>query len=548
MALAESMCYSEQMRFFDRTPPPSVIYALALAGLLVAVAATKVVDPDLWWHLSSGWVISQMQFIPKTELFSYTAFGAPWLNQEWIFQVVAWIMFEYGGIGAITLLKFLLAASLAAVVFRTTKYLSASPSIALWATAFLLVAASPRIMERPFLAGLVLMALFCHALHRYANDGGRMIWALPLIQVLWINIHGSAMQGPALALAFAAGETLLARIPAGWGGPEPIPAERRRRLWIAGFGCLAACAINPWGMETLIFPFEHFRMPAILAFTQEWLKLMDPRLDSLIPAHLMLASAAAALASFVVNRHRARLSHLFLVALMIGVLMKSARFGPDFMVVAIPIACANFASAIRRERPAENPRHRAAWISIIAVTVISSLALALGVAVSFEGKMLPGVGIGSRKASAPARMVDFLEANEVHGRVLNEMSLGGYLIFRRWPGERVFIDGRTPIYGDKFYERFVDIFRSSRYFEELERDYGFDYIVFGSSQVWEGRHFHRYLWNRPDWKLVYANDDGMVYVRDLPRFRELIERFALKRNPLVEKMEAEEREEATRQE
>ena len=521
-------------RFFIGTPPSPVMYALALLGLLVAVSATKVIDPDLWWHLSSGWAISQMQFIPKTDIFSYTAFGAPWLNNEWLFQVVAWLMYEHGGIGAITLLKFLLTASLAGVVFRTTRFLSGSPSIALWATAFMLVAASLRIMERPFLAALVLLGLFCHVLHRYAQGGGRLIWALPLIQVLWINVHGSGLQGPALACAFAAGETLLARIQAGWGGPEPIPAERRRRLWIAGFGCLAACTINPWGIDTLLFPFELIHMPAILDFTHEWIGFLHPWFDDVIPTHLMLASAFITLASFAANRGRARLSHLFLVAFMTSVLMRSARFGPDFMVVAIPIACANLASAFKGRFSTKPNGYRAAWIGLAAMTALSCLAAARGVTVTLGGGKLLEKGIGTLAEAAPTRMVDFLEANEIHGRVFNEMGLGGYLIFRRWPGERVFIDGRTPVYGDRFYEEFVDAFRTGRNFEKIERERRFDYMVFSGKDVWDQRYFHKYLWERPDWKLVYMAHDGIVYLRDTPKFRNKIEKLALETNPLME--------------
>ncbi len=517
------------------------MYALALLGLLVAVSATKVVDPDLWWHLASGWVVSNMHFIPKTDIFSYTAFGAPWLNNEWLFQAAAWLMYEYGGIGAITLLKFLLASALAAVVFRTTKFLSGSPAMSLWAAAFFLFAASLRIMERPFLAALVLLALFCYVLHRYAASGGRIIWALPLIQIVWINIHGSGLQGPPLACAFAAGETLLAHLPARWGAPTPIPAERRRRLWIAGFGCLAACTINPWGIDTLIFPFELLYMPAILDFTQEWMGFLHPWFDKDIPTNLMLASAFVTLLSFALNRRDARLSHIFLVAFMVSILLKSARFGPDFIVVAIPIACANLASAFKgRISTAVGEKNRAAWVSIAAMAFLSSLAVAFGVTVTLEGGKLLEIGIGSKSIAAPARMVDFLEANNIRGRVLNEMGLGGYLIFRRWPGERVFIDGRTPIYGDKFYENFVEIFRTARNFEEFERRHDFDYIVLSGRDAWERRYFHKYIWERPDWKLVYMATDGVVYLRDTPKFKELIEKFEAKENPLLKMMKEEE--------
>lgn len=527
------LCYPRGMGYFKATRPSEVIYAAALLGLLVGVAATKIFDFDIWWHLATGWVIATMHEIPRYDLFSYTAFGAPWVNHEWLFQLAAWLLFQGGGIAWLTALKFGLTGAIAFVLFRTIELLARSRSAALWGTFLFLWADALRILERPFLVGLLLLALFCLVLHQEVLAGTKALFALPLIEVLWVNTHGGALIGPLIVLAFAAGETVNALLPPRWGGPSPIPADRRRHLWIAGAGCVAAATINPWGIDTLLFPFRHIEMRVILEQTQEWLPLLHPFLDYYVLPLFAIACLALTLAAMAADARRVRLSSLFAIVLLSVPMAKSHRFAPDFLVVAIPIGIASIAGVARRTTSRRIEGFLPAWIGIGAAFLLSCGAILYGVPVKVTGERLSDVGIGTSFYSSPARMVDFLETHGIHGRVLNEMGLGGYLLFRRWPGERVFLDGRTPVYGDRFYEDYVDIFRTERNFRDLDRRYRFDYIVFSGFQLWQQRHFHLYLWESPEWRLVYAGRDGFVYLRDEPRFAALIEELALTTNPLV---------------
>lgn len=515
------------------------MYAAALLGLLVGVAATKIFDFDLWWHLATGWIVANMHEIPKNDLFSYTALGAPWVNHEWLFEFGAWLLFERGGIIGLTAFKFAATAAVALVLFRTIDLLARSPSAALWGTFFFLWASALRIIERPFLVGLVLLALFCLILHKEVLAGTKALWALPFLEVLWVNTHGGALVGPAIVLAAAAGESLGALLHPRLGGPPPIPAARRRHLWIAGMGCTAAATINPWGIDTLLFPFRHLEMRVILEQTQEWLPLVHPFLDGFLLRIFAIACLALALAAMAANARNVRLFHLFAVALMTFPLAKSHRFAPDFFVVAIPILLLHAGEIARRRMPWRIEGFVPAWGQLALAFALSCGAILYGVPVKITGERLTDVGIGVSAYSSPARMVDFLEYHGISGRALNEMGLGGYLIFRRWPKERVFIDGRTPVYGDRFYEDFVDIFRTEHNFQELDRRWRFDYIVFSSFQIWQQRAFHAYLWGNPEWRLVYAGHDGFVYLRNEPKFARIIRELAIEKNPLIEAMEKE---------
>ena len=522
------------MGFFAATRPSRAMFPLALAGLVIAAAFVPVVDLDIWWHLATGWIITLLLEIPKSDLFSYTAFGAPWVNHEWLFEVAAWKLYAAGGLAALTVFKLVAAAAIAAVLFRTIDLVAHSPGAALWGTATVIWASSDRIMERPFLVGLLFLAIFALILSRYTRTGAGALWILPLLEVLWVNTHGGSLLGTQVVFAFALGETLQTWTAPRLGGPEPIPRERRRRLWLAAFACLAASIINPWGIETLIFPFRHLRMEAIILGTQEWLPLMHPSLDRTFAPVLALASLAAVLVAFVVNRRRVRLSQLLLVALVSSLLLQSHRFIPDFVVIAVPVLCGQIAEIVRARGSRRPPSWTPTWLSLAAVFALSALAMVHGIPVARGGGWLQGGGFGATIDSAPEHLVDFLDANDIRGRVFNDMGMGGYLIFRRWPRERVFLDGRTPVFGDDFFKSALEAFRLDRNFEELDRQWNFDYAVFPGYSLYGNFPFHEYLWRHPRWRLVYMKGDGAVYLKDVPKFRPLIRKFALATNPLVD--------------
>lgn len=58
--------------------------------------------------------------------------------------------------------------------------------------------------------------------------------------------------------------------------------------------------------------------------------------------------------------------------------------------------------------------------------------------------------IGPFTTLFPKEALDYLGAHPPEGRIFNDMEIGGYLIFRLWPAYQVFVDTRTPIYGESF--------------------------------------------------------------------------------------------------
>jgi len=101
--------------------------------------------------------------------------------------------------------------------------------------------------------------------------------------------------------------------------------------------------------------------------------------------------------------------------------------------------------------------------------------------------------------------VHFLKANGVTGRMFNEPETGDELLASS--DRPVFVDSRADLYGASFMN---DAERWPARFRQLAEAYRFDYAVIRNRGAASPA---RFLDEDPDWRLAYADDAALVYLR-----------------------------------
>ncbi|MBT3181880.1 MAG: hypothetical protein HN337_05145 [Deltaproteobacteria bacterium] len=520
-------------KFIDKKPA-TILWAISLIGAVLAVGLTKLANNDIWWQLGAGKFISNTLTIPRYDIFSYTAGSAKWVNPEWLFQVFIWNLFDLTGPACFTIIKLIATAFVALTLFKTTDLLVRNKNTAMWSAFMVLIAFSDRIMVRPHLFSIMMVPFFCLQLHKFRLDGRRLPWELPLLSVIWINMHGGAIMAPLIVAAFAAGETIQ-YLTARWVKEISHTSILRRKiisLWITVLLCIVACCITPHGIELILFPFQVSDLSSILRFTNEWGSVFEPRMDRVTTQIVLRIILVILMISYFVGRKHVRFSYLMLSILTSYLLLKGRRFSSYFVIINMPIIFYNFKGLASRMKMDPMKSNGRAYVSILIVTTLSVVFLKYGIPATIDGGRVghPGIGM-TQEGNIPA--VQFIIDNNIRGRIYNEMEVGGHLMYARGPEEKVFIDGRTALYGDEFFMDYINSMRNRRFFQELDHRYEFDYILMGGISAWRRRHMHRYLWEDPQWKLVYGARDGFVYVRDIEKFGRLT---TLKIHPLIEEM------------
>ncbi len=135
----------------------------------------------------------------------------------------------------------LLVLGIFAILLLTMRLGPAGPTPILLGLLLGGLASEMRFETRPELVSYLLLGLVLHILHRHAEGLASPLWALPLIQLLWANLHGLFVLGWAALACFAAGLFLRRSAP-----------DRRLLGWSAL--SVGAALINPYGLRGFLFP------------------------------------------------------------------------------------------------------------------------------------------------------------------------------------------------------------------------------------------------------------------------------------------------------
>ena len=78
------------------------VFVGVLALGLFTMAGRGVIDPDVWWHLRTGQLMMQNHALFHTDPYSFTRFGEPWVNHEWLSQILLFnLLYRVSGFGGL---------------------------------------------------------------------------------------------------------------------------------------------------------------------------------------------------------------------------------------------------------------------------------------------------------------------------------------------------------------------------------------------------------------------------------------------------------------
>jgi hypothetical protein len=431
---------------------------LATGMLFVIIAMRAALVPsqnDTFWHLRAGAEIWRTHQVPHFDTYSFTSGGWPWRDHEWLWQPVSYFFYRLGGMPLMTL--FGGAFVVAAVVFGYRLMVGRTGTKCALMIAWLPLLPSAWAL-RPQLFSLLAVPLLLTFLVR------QRYWPIPLLFVIWANVHGAVALGG--VLLGAATVTALVR----WrvcGAPE----DRRRALALLVVLPLSglACLITPLG--TGIFHFLSDSMRRIRAVhIDEWHSSFA--IDLVTISFWVVAAAFVFVAvkrrrALAPDGHASSWASWVLVACAFTFLplaIMAIRNIAPFSLLAIPAASTLLGPGFRLRAPkpadananAAGGEHPLINLAILAVMTIATIGL---VALDYlTGDKDLGWQPIDPRALAAVRACD--------GPLYNHYDQGGYLI---WfvPEKPVFVDGRQDPYPLEHVLAAVDVEREKAPYRPL---------------------------------------------------------------------------------
>jgi hypothetical protein len=398
-------------------------------------------DIDFWWHLRTGQLITESGAVPRTDPFSFTAAGRPWVAHEWLWELGVFHLYRLGGYRAAVLLSAIIVTLAYAILYRLLRHLGANEIVAaglvLWA-AFLGV---PNLGTRPREFSFLFFAFFLDRLYRYRTGGSARLWLLPLIMPLWANLHGGFVFGLGLLGLFALSETVA------WlAGRDPAP----RRLWAVTVVAILATGVHPLGPRVLLYPLDYYRGAQNPSF-QSVTEFASPNFHE--PLNLVFAGGLVALMLLPGTRGPGSGTDALLVAVFTLQALISMRQVIFCALVLPPVmvqrAVARF-QFVRALVPTRLPR------IVSALNLVLLAALLIGAAAFAARQSGAQLGMMPRTDGLPVAGARFIQEHHLPDPVFNFQPWGGYLIHEWYPERRVFIDGRMDMYGKAIVDDYLN--------------------------------------------------------------------------------------------
>ncbi len=501
------------------------------------MAVRETLDPDMWWHLRTGEYILQ-NGIPVQDVFTFTVPQNAWVTHEWLSQLIMWLVYLAGGLPGLILFF----AALIALTYWLL-YLACVGRPYLAAFVVLLAAITSAIVwgVRPQIFNLLLTAVFVLILERVKDGrwGVRALWWLPLLTLIWANLHSGYLLGVVLLGTYAVGDAAQR-----WLIAKPtertLPLAIIFQLFSVTVVSFLAAAANPSGVELWIYPFLTLGSGAMQAYIQEWLSpdfhqtyfwpfagmlalgVLGWIFNKTIPQNDFAAAASQSRRAALLTappsgtartpataQAKVTITDLLLLLGTGAAGLVSARHIPLFTIVATPIivrhwqdviASSRFASVFQESKPEQAVK------PLFAVLNWVILLVAVGTAVLYTFSKIDNneTAIAARY---PVAAVDYLEASGLDAaRGYNSYNWGGYLI---WRGVPVFVDGRADVYGDPFLLFYRETFEVKSTWQEPLDEYDVDYVL-----MERGTPLTAVLTASPEWMQVYEDDIAEIFIRE----------------------------------
>ncbi len=484
-------------------PTPRQV-AIVIAFLAVFAISVRVsVDGDTWWHLLAGrWMIEHHRVLTR-DTFSWTRAGAPWTDHSWLSEIGLFLVWARWGFAGLNLATATLAVVTWGIVYiqsRGSLYLRASVVVlAAWASAFYAVA-------RPELVSLVLFSTFAYVLDLFRWRGINRLWVLPPVMCAWVNLHGGFVAGfllLGLTLAGQAASWIL-----GQRGPGVVKPPDMIRLIIITLACAAATLVTPYGVDALLEPLRTLSIPFLHTFITEW---QSPDFH-VADTHGFVALLLVTIAALGLSRRRIDVTDLLLVSACMVLALDALRHIPLFAVITVPVIVRHGSAAVERGRRACLRLAPAAGGVVKPVVLWAVLTTCTVAAFTYVAPFLsPAVNVERIARTLPLGAVQYIRSTRPPGRMFNSYRWGGYLAWALQPVYRVYVDGRTDLYGGQFLETYVHIWTGAPEWRTIFRQEGIRVVVIARDAPLAFQ-----LRNEPGWREGYSDGLASVFVATGP--------------------------------
>ncbi len=417
----------------------TLVFVMCL--LLVALIASRIpLDTDMWWHLKAGehTILTKMPTI--TDTMSFTKSEQKWVNHSWLAQIPLYLSYKlagYWGLEGYVVLLAMLCMLFLWLQLTGNSLLKA----ALVLSGFFLI--SMVLSPRPQLFSLLFLAFLGWYLNIHLKQNFKNAWALPILFVLWSNMHAGAILGVLYLGSYTVASIFQLLV------TKTKTDNWKNVVYLASWALAAFCAIaiNPNGLAIYGISFVTVQVQ-VQQYIQEWL---PPDIHEPLQLFFYIFLAINFILLFI-DRKRVTLQEIALVLVFAYFAVTGRRNIAPYTVVVIPIMYDHIRNSINKfsknRVTSEKMQINTGVTKAINLALIGFIGFVVFLKFYFNGH--PANVNPQIEAFYPTIQIEIMLKEKPPDNLLNEYNWGGYLAWAQsdYP---VLIDARTDLYGDPIF-------------------------------------------------------------------------------------------------
>jgi len=471
-------------------------------------------DGDTGYHIRTGEFIIQNWTIPERDIFSFRSPPIPWTAHEWLSEIIMAVVHSAAGLtGTVIFFSFIIATTYF-LLFRMLRQESRDVLLGAVIVCFAAVSSTPHWLARPHIFSLALTVIWYYLLNEFQYRQKNRLFLLPLLILIWVNLHGGYIVGIVLLGIYVVGN-LVAWITSRETNAEHF-LQNAKTLLLIMIACVLVSTINPQGYHILLFPFKVTSDRFLMDHVQEFL---SPNFHEPLPFKYLLLLLIAVLAR---SRPTVNWIELILILTFTYMALYSVRYITLFAIISGPILI-RLIDQTKLELPTKVRRfldERSDGFSQIERQTSGYFWVILGLAAIVFLGAAGKYQYNFSEKSYPVAAVEFLKNENISGNTFAHDDFGDYLIYAAWPQRKVFIDGRTDMYGSERMKEYLTLAHAMPGWKEIVDKYAFSSILFDTHSPLANA-----LAEDKNWQLIYSDPLASIFLRKDGRNQHLVDKY-----------------------
>lgn len=507
----------DKFSFLHKLCLPSIFDLIVITGFMtIVLASPHIRSYDIFWHLRTGELLLN-GFFPTLDIYSYTAYGKPWILHEWGSEVIFAFVYGKAGVPGLIVLKSFVIALTCGLLFNLMVRKNINIFVAFTFIFITILGTAGSWLVRPHIFTYLFIVILFRIYFEFRHNKNHVVLKfLPLLFLFWINLHGGFIIG-----FIFMGTCIVAEGIAIYFNPERDQIfyySDCKKLLLYSVLSFAACFINPNTYKGVLYPLLYVSDQMPSGTITEWAPTSIKNSLAFAPIIFLLIIGLA------YKKQRLYLYEFALILVFTFFAFSAHRHVPMFTLILVPIIAPFWQeiiiSVFKKIVDQSHGGFHACFMKIEAYFINRSewflsaekqlkyhlslifMVILFSIMCIYSGEKL---GIGISKDRYPDKIVDFIDQNSVQGNIFSEYGWGGYLIWRL-PDRKVFIDGRMDVYKKEINTPYQTLINMKEGWEKVIDDYSIRHLILKKETI-----LSRFIVKlNPEWLLIMETDNAYL--------------------------------------